>query len=84
MVNVVTEEDLKRVEAKLDRVLMELENLKNQESKLITAQDIIIRMNIGYRTFQRKVPELKKYGLKKIGGIWQMKEVEFNTYIDSI
>jgi len=84
MVKVVTEEDFQVLNDKLDRVLEQLDQIKHKESRLLTAQDMLVKLNVGYRTFQRRIPHMRKYGLKKIGGVWQMKETDFLTYIDSL
>ena len=79
--NIPDIEDFQRLESKMDSVLEILLELKGDKAALLTAEEIFVTLKLSYRSFQRRIPQLKKFGMYKDGRGYRMKESDLDKYI---
>ncbi len=80
---IASKEDFLSLNTKLDNVLTMLQELKGDKTALLTAEEIFVTLKLSYRSFQRRIPILKKYGMYKDGRGYRMKESDLDRYIKS-
>ena len=73
--------DFDKLEAKVDALIMSMAGLHEDKTKILTSDDMLVRMRVSYRTFLRMKPAMCKAGMTKIGGGWKMKETDFEKYL---
>ncbi|MFA5417373.1 MAG: hypothetical protein WC341_02835 [Bacteroidales bacterium] len=79
-----TLEDHKRLEEKIDLLLLEISYLRESKVAILTTDEILMKLRISYRTFQTRRPQLIKAGMVKEGGTWIMKETNLQKYLDNL
>jgi len=73
--------DFDKLESKVDALMMAIVGLREDKTKVLTSDDLMVRLRVSYRTFLRMAYGMKKVGLYKQGGVWRMKETDFEKYL---
>ena len=81
--DIPTLEDHKRLEEKVDMLTELLVELRTEKSTTLTSEEIMVELKCSYRSFQRKIPLLKKFGMYK-DGAWRMKQTDLDKYIKAL
>ena len=82
MIDIAEKKDVQRLEAKIDKLLMFIDNNDiKQPGKVLTSNEIRMRLgNISRQTFQNKLEELVSAGMFK-DGQWKMYENDLTNFL---
>jgi len=80
---IIEEERLIKLETTLNLILEQQNSILNKNDRNLNSRDMCQIMNVSMRTFQKRIPILQQFGMRKEGSEWRMKLKDLNRAVDS-
>lgn len=80
---IISEDRINRIEEKLTLILEQQNSILNNNDRNLNSRDMCQIMAVSMRTFQKRIPILQQFGMRKEGSEWRMKRKDLDRAVDS-